>query len=187
MRTGTIDVAREREHDKHAVKELALLIRKFDDASDDAFLASARSGDAELYLADQGKGGLTIQSDASSGAADATAAKTLFSSGRFGRDGGDWLFHVGLWTPADFREEFLAWYSIEHLPILLECPTWDGCRFVEQQVADGCQFYAMHQLAERSALDSEQRKASRDTAWFKRLKAHDWFDEAFTRALYRRG
>ena len=166
-------------------EEQTLLIRKFDVASKDEF-AAARGSGTEIYVADQGSGGLAIQAEATPARPDATAVRILFSSGRYGREGGEWLFHVGLWTPSDFREEFLAWYSIEHLPVLLECPAWDGCRFVEQQVADGCQFYALHQLADRSALDSEQRKASRDTAWFKRLKAHDWFDEAFVRTLYRR-
>jgi hypothetical protein len=38
--------------------------------------------------------------------------------------------------------EFLDWYRNEHLPILLECPTWNGCRFVESPVLEGHQFYA---------------------------------------------
>ena len=105
---------------------------------------------------------------------------------RFGRTGGDWLFHVGLWTPPDFREELLAWYRHEHLPILLECPLWDGCRFVEQKTDKGCQFYALHQLADKAALDSAERKRSRSTPWFTRLSVHPWFDGAFTRTLCKR-
>ena len=86
----------------------------------------------------------------------------------------------------DFREEFVAWYMIEHMPILLECPQWDGCRFVETSVTNGCQFYSLHQLNDRAALDSAERKRSRSTPWFKRLAQNDWFDGAFTRTLYRR-
>jgi len=44
----------------------------------------------------------------------------------------------------------------------------------------------MHQLSDRAALDSMERKRSRSTAWFKRLSMHPWFDGAFTRTLCRR-
>lgn len=145
----------------------------------------APGASVERYIEVDDDGGLEIVPGADA-QEPGERAKLLFSSGRFGPAGGDWLFHVGLWTPAEFRDEFLAWYSIEHLPILLECPSWDGCRFVEQPVEDGCQFYALHQLADRKALESEQRSVSRSTAWFQRLKAYDWFDEAFVRTLYRR-
>jgi hypothetical protein len=152
-------------------------------AADDARHASG--GYVERYAAIAGTDVLEIVGDGD-GRAPGEAVRLLFSSGRFAHEGGEWLFHVGLWTPSEYREEFCAWYSIEHLPILLECPAWDGCRFVEQHVEDGCQFYALHQLADRSALESEQRAFSRSTAWFRRLKQHAWFDEAFTRTLYRR-
>ena len=112
--------------------------------------------------------------------------RLLFTGGRYGGQAGDWLFHVGLWTPDALRDEFLAWYKMEHLPILLECPTWEGCRFVEHKVEKGCQFYALHQLSDRTALDSTARSRSRSTAWFKRLSANEWFDGAFTRTLCRR-
>jgi hypothetical protein len=166
-----------------AVEVATLLIRR-SHASE--YTPSATAAGVEIYVEAEGDGRLEIRADSPAAPADEQPARLLFSAGRVGREGGDWLFHVGLWAPSDYREEFLAWYSIEHLPILLECPTWDGCRFVEQPVADGCQFYALHQLADRAALESEQRKASRSTAWFRRLKANDWFDEAFVRTLYRR-
>jgi hypothetical protein len=91
-----------------------------------------------------------------------------------------------LWTPQDFRKEFLAWYKVEHLPMLLECPIWDGCRFVEQDVERGCQFYALHQLSDKAALDSDARKRSRSTPWFNRLAKNGWFDAGFRRTLCRR-
>jgi hypothetical protein len=145
--------------------------------------------DAEAYVRDDERGSLIVCAGDDPRAAGVSGAKQMslrFTAGRCGRQGGDWLFHVGLWTPEDFRVEFLAWYELEHLPILLECPTWEGCRFVEQKVGNGCQFYAMHQLADRAALDSAERKRSRATPWFKRLSVHPWFDGAFTRTLYRR-
>lgn len=108
----------------------------------------------------------------------------LFSGGKVGANAGDYLFMVGIWVPEAACAEFLDWYRNEHLPILLECPTWKGCRFVERPVSDGHQFYALHQLEDRSALQSEQRGRSRGTPWFMRLKQCPWFDEKFTRQLY---
>lgn len=111
--------------------------------------------------------------------------ETLFAGGDVGVAAGAFLFKVGVWTPEADREDFLAWYRGEHLPMLLECPTWRGCRFVEAPAREGHQYFALHQLADPSALDSEARKRSRATPWFIRLKRHSWFDEAFTRQLYR--
>ena len=145
--------------------------------------------DAELFVRDDRAGSVIVCNSDDPGAPGATAERRLrplFTGGRYGRAGGDWLFHVGLWTPHDFRDEFIAWYKLEHLPILLECPLWDGCRFVEQEVDEGCQFYAMHQLADKGALDSAERKRSRATPWFKRFSANSWFDGAFTRTLCKR-
>ena len=110
----------------------------------------------------------------------------LFSAGRYGRVAGEWLFRVGLWVPREHRSEFLSWYEQEHLAILLECSTWEGCRFVEAPDSKGCQFIALHQLADPAALSSPERARSRATPWFMRLKQFDWFDEPFTRVLYRR-
>ena len=141
----------------------------------------------EFFIRDDGGGAVElIDSDAAPSSPREMQTTTLFTGGDFGVNGGPWLFMVGLWTPDDFRAEFVAWYRIEHMPILLECPQWDGCRFVETQVANGCQFYSLHQLSDRAALDSAERKRSRSTPWFKRLSQNDWFDGAFTRTLYRR-
>ena len=147
----------------------------------------ARSQDAELYLRDDAKGSLIICSAGTAAEGGAVkAVEILFTGGEVGARGGDWLFYVGVWTPPDFRDEFLAWYKLEHLPILLECPAWDGCRLVEQKVDGGCQFFAIHQLSERSALDSAERKRSRATPWFLRLAKQNWFDGPFTRMLCKR-
>ena len=110
----------------------------------------------------------------------------LFSGGRYGAVAGQWLFCVGFWVPREGRTEFLSWYEREHLAILLECPTWDGCRFVEAADATGCRFMALHQLADPVALSSPERARSRATPGFMRLKRFDWFDEPFTRVLCRR-
>lgn len=110
----------------------------------------------------------------------------LFSAGRHGPGAGSWVFRVGIWTPQDWRSEFTAWYKCEHGPILLECPEWEGFQLFEAPSPRGCQFYVAHYLAERSALDSEWRRLSRSTPWFKRLARNKWFDKPFERVLCRR-
>jgi hypothetical protein len=144
-------------------------------------------GENELFVRDDGRGSLVVCNGGKPKNISARReVRKVFDRGRFGKEGGAWLFFVGLWVPDDFRGEFLAWYQVEHLPVLLECPTWDGCRFVEGTAAKGYQFYALHQLSNRKALDSDERRRSRATPWFKRLADNDWFDGAFTRTLYRR-
>jgi hypothetical protein len=167
-----------------------LLIREYParDAAEMRCHAGACPG-AELFVRDDGQGGVVLCLDDGVPAAAAPPARrvqVLFTGGRYGIEGGEWLFYVGLWTPAEFREEFLAWYELEHLPILLECPTWDGCRFVERPVDHGAQFHALHQLADKTALESAERSHSRATPWFRRLSVQPWFDGAFTRTLCRR-
>ena len=110
----------------------------------------------------------------------------LFSGGRIGPGVGSWIFRVGIWTPKDWRSEFCAWYKCEHGPILLECPDWEGFQFVEAPSARGCQFYVVHYLADKAALNSEWRRLSRSTPWFRRLAKNKWFDKAFERVLSRR-
>jgi hypothetical protein len=149
--------------------------------------AAACGGAAEIFLREDGDGALVLCDAAGAvGQGRYKSAEKIFDGGRFGAVGGDWLFCVGLWTPVDYRDEFLAWYEMEHLPILLECPLWDGCRFLEEKVADGCQFYSLHQLSDKKALESQERHRSRSTPWFKRLAKNDWFDGSFQRTLYRR-
>lgn len=149
--------------------------------------AAAGSG-AEFFAREDGKGSVLLCEDGAVAPQGVTEkqVEVLFSGGSFGPRGGPWLFDVGLWVPDSHRSEFCAWYRHEHAPILLECPVWSGFRFVEQRVERGRQYYALHWLAEREALDSPFRKLSRSTPWFRRLAANDWFDGAFVRVLARR-
>jgi hypothetical protein len=110
----------------------------------------------------------------------------LFSAGRHGPEAGPWIFLVGIWTPEDWRAELCAWYRCEHGPMLLECREWQGFQFLEMPTKRGCQFYVLHRLAARAALDSEQRQRSRSTPWFRRLAKNKWFDKAFERVLWHR-
>jgi len=142
----------------------------------------------EAYARVDGAGTLLLYTDAapSRSAGIATPVEMLFAAGTCGPQAGSHLFRVGLQVPREYRDEFLAWYETEHLPMLLGCAQWKGCRFVEAKRDAGCQFYALHQLASPAALDSPERKASRATPWFRRFAQQAWFDAPFTRVLYRR-
>lgn len=149
--------------------------------------ALSGQGKLERFTRVDGDGALAIANESGSpSTANGRPVTQLFSGGTYGAAAGPFLFHVALWTPHDFRTEFLAWYECEHLPMLLEADGWDGCRFVEERVNEGCLFHALHQLADRSPLDSDARKRSRATPWFGRLANNSWFDKGFKRALYRR-
>ena len=150
-------------------------------------LAAHAKGTAECLLRVDNKGSVFLcdQGKAPKGVIEKRLTR-LFSGGRFGPEAGPWLFAVGIWTPRDWREEFCAWYRCEHAPMLLECTEWSGFQLTETVARRGCQFYALHRLADRSALDSKQRKLSRATPWFRRLSKNKWFDGPFERVLCHR-
>ena len=147
-------------------------------------LASHAKGAAECFLRADNKGSVILceRGRAPKGVIEKKLTR-LFSGGRFGPEAGPWLLMVGIWTPADWSEEFRAWYQCEHAPILLECTEWSGFQLMAAASQRGNQFYALHRLADRSALDSKQRKRSRATPWFRRLSKNKWFDAAFERVL----
>lgn len=143
----------------------------------------------EAFLSEDGPGGLVLCHAKACRVGKGTILHRVdlqLSEGKVGRKGGRYLLFVGARVPSDYRVEFAAWYEKDHLPLLMECPTWDGCRIVEEPVKDGVQFYSFHQVSDPAAFESEQRRQARDTPWFHRLKAHDWFDEGFSRGHYRR-
>jgi hypothetical protein len=148
----------------------------------------AKNGSIEWYSREDGDGLLAVTNERT---IDAPSGKThavtpLFTLGEYGAAAGPHLFYLALRVPEDYRNEFLAWYESEHLPMLLEAKGWDGCRFVEEPVNDGLLFHALHQLRDLSALESAERKRSRATPWFGRLAKNAWFDSGFVRSIYRR-
>ena len=150
-------------------------------------LAARTTGAAECLLREDNEGSLILceQGRAPKEVIEKRVSP-LFSGGRWGPEAGPWIFSVGVWTPEDWRAEFCAWYQCEHGPMLLECREWQGFQFLEMATERGCQFYVLHRLAARAALDSEQRKRSRSTPWFRRLAKNKWFDKAFERVLCQR-
>jgi len=85
-------------------------------------------------------------------------------------------------VPFDYLYEFDAWFQYEHMPMLLEEPSWYGCELYRALGASCFTFAALHDL-EPHALTSDARNRSVDTHWWRRLKQHDWFDKQFIRIL----
>lgn len=168
----------------------ALWLCETESSESDSRFAPAHSSasSVESYVRDNAPGGLVLcgAEQVACSWPMARRLEILLAQGRVGLRHGSLLFMVGIWAPVEFRDELLDWYFREHLPILLECPAWDGCRFAQENVEAGCQFYALHQLSHVGALESDERARSRSTPWFFELKRNDWFDEPFTRVLYRR-
>lgn len=88
-------------------------------------------------------------------------------------------------VPLDYLYEFDAWFQDEHMPMLLEEPTWYGCRLYRAIGASTYTFAAVHDV-EPQALTSDARNRSIDTPWWHRLKQHEWFDKGFQRLLLTR-
>lgn len=150
-------------------------------------LAAHAIGAAECLRRDDAKGSVVLcEQGRAPKDVDERRATRLFVAGRYGPDAGPWVFMVGIRTPDDWREELCGWYQYEHGPMLLECPEWQGFQFLEASVESGCQFYVLHRLASRKALESEHRKQSRATPWFRRLARNSWFDGPFERVLVHR-
>ncbi|MEP6608996.1 MAG: hypothetical protein ABJA83_09990, partial [Burkholderiaceae bacterium] len=76
------------------------------DAEEVEALAGRARGAAECFLRVDKKGGVILceQGKAPKGVAEKRLTP-LWSVGRFGPDAGPWIFLVGIWTPADWREE----------------------------------------------------------------------------------
>lgn len=88
-------------------------------------------------------------------------------------------------VPDDYVSEFDAWFSYEHMPILLDEPTWYGCDFYRSLGHSMYTFAAIHHL-EPGALKSPARDRSVSTPWWTRLKQYAWFDKGFDRAILHR-
>jgi len=97
------------------------------------------------------------------------------------------LLAVAFDVPLTRSEEFDAWYTQEHVPLLMRVPGWLRVRRYaarSEQAGPHVTRFALHELAERSALGSPLREEARNTAWRGRLAAEPWF-AANQRWVYR--
>ncbi len=89
-------------------------------------------------------------------------------------------------VPPEGEDDFDHWYDDEHMPILLGCKDWLGCRRfrILGRHPKGFTHMALHDIADVSAIASPERDAARATAWRARLSANAWFDGDY-RVLHR--
>ncbi len=87
------------------------------------------------------------------------------------------VYPVWFEVPEESLADFDAWYDLDHVPLLMGCKDWLMVR--RFRVVDGeptrANRLALHYLADRSALDSPERAAARQTPWRDRMAALPWF------------
>jgi hypothetical protein len=144
--------------------------------------------DGEWYLPEGRAGSVhLVRGDAALEAANEAAGQVALSwTGvrlhRWGSAKGSQVYMLAYPVPLDYLYEFDAWFRYEHMPMLLEEPTWYGCEFFRALGASCYAFAALHYLDPR-ALKSDARDRSIDTPWWHRLKQNDWFDRQFVRTI----
>ncbi|MCU0899445.1 MAG: hypothetical protein MUC82_02995 [Cypionkella sp.] len=91
------------------------------------------------------------------------------------------LFNV----PEADCEEFDAWMTQDHVPLLLQCPQWLAVRRFKLPVAEPVPYtrLSLHYLSSDAALTSPERDRARSTEWRKRMTRHDWFNTGRARAF----
>lgn len=93
-------------------------------------------------------------------------------------------------APVDAEEDFDAWMTQDHIPILLQNKDWLGVRRFELSVAEPQRFtrLAIHYLASLDALKSPERTKARETEWRADMaKKHPWFNQGYYAGFERFG
>ena len=81
-------------------------------------------------------------------------------------------------VPPEDEADFEAWYEQEHVPLLMGADGWLRVRRYRTQPGfDGPPWtsFALHELRDRTALDSPERARARTTEWRDRLARRPWF------------
>lgn len=140
----------------------------------------------EVFVAHEGGGALALSDriTANDRVPD-RSLETVVELGETSSSAGPFLFMIRLKVPADWQQELIAWYRCEHGPILLECDDWCGF-LVGRNTASDTEYFVVHRLNSMDALTSDARARARETPWFRRLQAHQWFTEPIARRLWRR-
>ena len=97
------------------------------------------------------------------------------------------LTAVAFPVPAEDEAQFDDWYDNEHAPLLLEAEDWLRVHRYKVRSGDGGPWthFALHELASREVMDSDERKAARQGPKRDVLAGRDWFSRS-GRWLYER-
>jgi hypothetical protein len=91
------------------------------------------------------------------------------------------LYAVFFNVPDEAHEEFDAWYTQDHVPLLLGCKDWLAVHRYKLVDAHPVEFshLAIHYLADTKALEAPERAAARATPWRDRLAVEPWFKGSY--------
>lgn len=78
---------------------------------------------------------------------------------------------VSMSVPAGTEEDMTAWYTDEHIPMLLAAPGWRRIRRYRLTDGTGPEYLSLHELDGQQAFDSDEYRAAVSTPWMKRIVA----------------
>jgi hypothetical protein len=92
------------------------------------------------------------------------------------------LYAVWFNVPQERLADFDDWYNNDHVPLLMQCKDWQMVRRFNVISGEPKPYnrLALHYLADKSALDSPERKKSRETPWRAKLAGESWFSGAYS-------
>jgi hypothetical protein len=76
---------------------------------------------------------------------------------------------VSLSVPAGMEDDLAAWYSEEHIPMLLAVPGWLRIRRFRLTSGDAPEFLSLHEVADDSVFEDSRYRAAVTTPWRNRI------------------
>jgi hypothetical protein len=80
-----------------------------------------------------------------------------------------YVMTVALEPPPGTRDDFIAWYREEHIPMLLQVPGWKRSRLFEQIEGNGPSFCALQEFESPAVFDTDEYKLATATPWRERV------------------
>jgi hypothetical protein len=76
---------------------------------------------------------------------------------------------VSMSVPASAEDDMTAWYTEEHIPMLLAVPGWRRARRYVLSAGSGPRFLSLHEIESPAAFDEPAYKAATSTPWRNRV------------------
>lgn len=81
------------------------------------------------------------------------------------------LLAVSMSVPAGTEDDMTAWYTQEHIPMLLAVPGWRRARRYRMISGTGPEYLSLHEVDGPHVFDSDAYKAATTTPWRNRIVA----------------
>jgi hypothetical protein len=78
---------------------------------------------------------------------------------------------VSMTVPAEAEDDVAAWYTDEHIPMLLAVPGWRRVRRFRLKSGTGPALLSMHEVDDEHAFETDGYKAAASTPWRERVLA----------------